>query len=516
MNSPRLPARARRTLVVLLAVLSVPCHALAQEADAGSAFDSAGLETDSAAGSDGVVPSPRDTPEHQTEPQPAPTQPAERPEPNGPWRAHAALGLAWLRFQLDHQTRFEHLENDFRAANPGNATGVSMRTLLSAELRFLPVVFGAELQDSRAWATDGTPLNTTIINPLELLQVCAGLRAENLVVPGDAASLTVGRITMDLGSRRLVARNQFRNTINAFTGLDLQWTSPRRDLVRTFVVMPVIRLPAENAALAGNRVEIDRENTDAVLWGAFVQSRPLAAEVVVEGYVLGLHEADSDIALSSNRQLFTPGVRAFRAPTPGSFDFQIEVIGQFGSSRASTAPTDVTDLNHLAMSLHASGGYRFAASWAPRLVLQYDFASGDGDPGDGTNGRFDPLFGARRFDFGPTGLYGAFARSNMSSPGLRFEVQPHRTFDAFTAYRLFWLASSRDTWIPAGLRDARGAAGSFVGHQLEARVRWHVFPGNLSLDVGGALLVPGEFAKTAPGGDGRPSFYVYTQLIGTT
>lgn len=67
-----------------------------------------------------------------------------------PWRAHQALGIPWLGFGLEHRVRFEHLENDFRTANPGNATGLFMRTLLSPELRFLPFVVGAEIQDSRA------------------------------------------------------------------------------------------------------------------------------------------------------------------------------------------------------------------------------------------------------------------------------------------------------------------------------------------------------------------------------
>jgi hypothetical protein len=390
-----------------------------------------------------------------------------------------------------------------------------MRTLLSAELRFLPLVVGVELEDSRIWASGTTPLNTTLVDPLELLQGYVGLRGENVLARGDAASLTAGRMTLDLGSRRLVARNEFRNTINAFTGLDLQWTSPARDVLRAFAVMPIVRLPSDPKGLSDHRIELDRENVDALFWAAFFQSRPLAAQVTVEAYVLGLHERDSSIAPSSNRRLSTPGVRVLRPPTPGELDFQLEVMGQFGRSRASAAATDTTDLDHLAFSLHASSGFRFDVPWGPRLVLQYDHATGDSSPGNGANNRFDPLFGARRFEFGPTGLYGAIARSNVSSPGVRFEVQPYRTVDAFAAYRLVWLASARDAWTTAALRDPTGEAGSFVGQQVEARVRWNVLPRNLSFDLGGAVFVRGEFAKHAPNGKEAPPVYVYSQVTGT-
>jgi Alginate export len=436
-------------------------------------------------------------------------------EPERPWRAHEELGVEWLRFGVEHRSRLEHLENDFRIANPGDATGFFMRTLLTAELRLLPFVMGAELADARAWTWTGTPLNPTLVNPLDLLQGYLGLRTESLLAEGDALSLTAGRMTLDLGSRRLVARNEYRNTINAFTGIDLQWTSPAHDVVRTFAVVPVVRLPADPEGLAENAIELDRENLDALLWAAFVQSRPLFANVTVEAFVLGLHERDGSLAPSSNRHLYTPGVRALRPPNAGDFDVQVELLGQLGWSRASPDPTDTTDLGHLAFAMHASAGFRFDVPWAPRPVLQFDYASGDASPDDESNNRFDPLFGARRFDFGPTGLYGAIARNNLSSPAIRLEVQPHQTVDAFTAYRLVWLASARDAWTPGPLRDPSGDSGSFVGQQLEARVRWHVVPRSLSFDLGGAVLVRGDFASHAPGAKGAPSGYVYSQITGT-
>lgn len=434
----------------------------------------------------------------------------------GPWRLREALGTpAWLRFGLEHRTRFERLEDDFRVKATGDSTALSLRTLLSAELGSAPLLVGVELADSRAYASDETPLSTSIVDPLEVLQAYGSWREDDLFANGGSIALTLGRFTMDLGSRRLVARAEFRNTINSFSGIDLQWTSPGRHVLRGFAVSPVLRFPSDAPALADNRVELDRENTDALFWGVAFDSAPSTAGVELETYALALHERDGTDAPSANRRLATLGARVLRVPAPGQLDFQVEAMLQLGTSRASAAPTDTADLSHRAVSVHATGGHRFDAAGSPRLALQYDFASGDGNPGDRRNGRFDPLFGARRFDFGPVGLYGAFARSNISSPGFRVEVAPRRNLDAFAAYRLFWLASSRDAWTTAGLRDATGESGTFVGHQMEARVRWHLLPKNLSFEVGGAFLARGRFATDAPGTKDTPPLFAYWQVTGT-
>jgi hypothetical protein len=390
-----------------------------------------------------------------------------------------------------------------------------MRTLLSVELRGGPVVVGAELQDARAWVTDETPVNTTLINPIELLQAHVGVHGKGVLVEGDEVSLTAGRMTIDLANRRLVARNEYRNTINGFTGVDLHWTSPDEDAVRAFVVVPVVRLPADADGLRANRVVFDQENLDVLFWAAHVRSRPLGSAITAEGYLLGLHERDGDTAASADRRLVTPGLRVLRPAAAGTFDGQLEVMGQIGRSRASVAPEDTVDLDHRAFSVHAALGYRWDAPWAPRVVLQHDYATGDASPDDGANNRFDPLFGARRFEFGPTSLYGAIARSNLNAPALRVEVSPSRKVDSFAAYRLVWLASARDAWTPAGLRDPSGSSGTFVGQQVEARVRWHLLPKNLSFDVGGASFLRGGFATEAPGGVSTTPIFVYTQVTGT-
>lgn len=441
---------------------------------------------------------------------PAPTQ------GEAPWRLDSALGVPpWLHLGLEHRSRLEHLTDDFRAPTPTIASAWMLRTLGLVELRPAFLVATLELQDSRALATDTAALNTTHVNPLELLRASVGVRREGLFVPGDLASVTFGRQTIDLGSRRLLARNEFRNTINAFTGVHAEWAGSAGQGVRAFAVVPVRRAPSAVAELQQNVAALDVEDANALLWGLFVASGPLAERGRLEGYVLGLQEADAPGAPTSNRALVTPGARFVRRAVGTGVDVEVEGMLQAGSSRATKADGDQRTLQHLAVSLHASVGYRLAAPWSPRVLAAYDYASGDTDPDDGFNARFDPLFGARRFELGPTGLYGALSRTNLSSPALRLEVTPHRDVDAFLAVRVAWLASARDAWGAGELRDGSGAAGADLGEQLEGRVRWQLVPRNLALELGAASFTRGAFARNAPGGRRHPSLYVYTQLTGT-
>jgi hypothetical protein len=149
-------------------------------------------------------------------------------------------------------------------------------------------------------------------------------------------------------------------------------------------------------------------------------------------------------------------------------------------------------------------------AWSPRLSIAYDYASGDRDPGDDDQGRFDTLFGARRFEFGPTGIYGAFARSNLSSPGIGGEVRPRGDVRTTVFYRAAWLASARDAWTTSGLRDTSGESGTFIGHQIEGSVRWSILPDRANIEGGFAYLRLGQFPR-AQGAASNP-LYIYVQV----
>lgn len=149
----------------------------------------------------------------------------------------------------------------------------------------------------------------------------------------------------------------------------------------------------------------------------------------------------------------------------------------------------------------------------PRVALEYDYASGDEDPNDSKNQRFDTLFGARRFDFGPTGIYGAFARTNLNSPGVRITATPTADVLLGLDHRAHWLASYTDSWVPAGLRDRSGRTSNYIGQQLELSARWDI-NSSLNLEASWTRLFKGEFAKTAPNApDGQDVDYVYVQSM---
>ena len=448
-------------------------------------------------------------------PSPASDPPQEPPEP---WRVSDAVDSPdWLRFGLVQRTRYEHLFDSFRPGRPGSGGMLAFRTLLSAELRPGPLRIGAELIDSRAYLhNDASAPTTGDVNPLEPLQAYVALEIEDALAADDHFRVAVGRLTIDVGGRRLVARNGYRNTINGFTGIDATYRLEDGPRFELFAATPVNRQPDDADRLADDVVEIDRESFDTVFAGQHITLPAL--DVTVEIYAFELAERDGPGRPTRNRRLFTPGTRVLWAPEPGRFDLELETALQVGRSRASNDHSDVADLDHLASMQHAEVGYTFDAVAQPRVAARYDQASGDGDPDDGTNGRFDTLFGARRFEYGPTGIYGAFARGNVRSPGALVELSSPRTafgkLSGFVGWRAFWLAQARDAWITNGLRDPTGRSGNYLGNQLEGRVRYDAFPGNLGVEIGAAHLFAGGFATDAPGANpDTQSTVIYAQVV---
>ncbi|MEN3940635.1 alginate export family protein [Prosthecobacter sp. SYSU 5D2] len=416
------------------------------------------------------------------------------------------MGLPfWFSLKGEIRARYETLDEQFRARLEGSDQVLALRSSLLMEADLAPVQVTAEILDARQLLADsGSALDTTTVNTLELLQ--AHLEWDLGTLGKGRQHLRLGRETVNLGSRRLMARNAFRNTINAYTGADWRWETKAGHSVRAMWLLPNQRQPDDLTSLQDNDSAFDDQDFDLQFWALYatLPLPPVRAEL--ELYAFGLHESGSG---TRHRQLYTPGFRLVRKPETGQVDFEAESALQLGTSSSSV---NGSAISHQALFLHLSVGYSANLPWRPRLGLAYDYASGDRKPDDGDNNRFDTLYGARRFEYGPTGSYGAIARSNLSSPELRLDFTPAVNTEFMIAHRGVWLASGKDAWTAAGVRDASGRSGKFVGQQLEARLRWDAIPGNLRVETGIAQIFPGRFQESAPNGKPSDTTYAYFEM----
>jgi hypothetical protein len=260
-------------------------------------------------------------------------------------------------------------------------------------------------------------------------------------------------------------------------------------------------------------VEWDEESPDLQLFGGSYTKGGVFGKGSLEGYAFKFNERDDLDRRTRNRHFTTVGGRAYRAPGKGSFDFDVEAAYQFGRIRASTSPTDGTDLDLSAAFAHAEIGKKLPGQWSPRLSLHLDYGTGDG-PGAGSYGRFDSLYGSGRSDLGPTGLYGALGRSNIIAAGPRLDVKPSKRLDAFVSYSELWLEERTDSFASTGVRDRAGEAGSHAGRQVEMRARYWLLVDKLRAELGGAYLDKGRFLQEAanapPTGDSRYAYFDLT------
>ncbi len=445
------------------------------------------------------------------------------------WNAHDTLGLPnWLAFGVEQRTRYESLANAFKGSqkgvqSQGGDQQIDLQTDFWLQAKFNKFRIAVELLDARTLGSDlntGATPNTVNYTPFpannasadtwDFAQGYASWADQNVLNSGLGTELKFGRQTMDLGSRRLVARPIFRNTVNNFTGFRTRVLDYEQWQFNAFVTVPVLRYPNYNSVTPNpdllNNTKWDEEDFHTWFSGGIFEYNNIYKNINAEIALYQLNEGDSSLNPTRNRNYWTPTIRFFQKPTKGKFDFQAEGMGQFGTVKyAATGGYANTTQTHEAWSSHVEAGYSFDLPWSPRFYLEYDYASGSSNwknpSASATDGRFDPLYGASDFDFGSTGIYGAFQRSNINSPGYKIDFAPSKDLSFKFLQRLVWLASANDCWggntCTSGTQPAlANGNGSYIGDQLGFIGRYNV-NSSLNLDAGWYHLFKGDFAKSA-------------------
>ena len=408
----------------------------------------------------------------------------------------------WVDLGLENRTRFESYDHPWRSTQKSGGGQTDSQALVRSRVRVGlgngPFRFLFEGQDARAYWNDnrGDFVNTTTVNEWDVLQLFGSMTLDNVVGRGLRTDLHFGRMTLDFGRRRYIARNDFRNTSNAFDGVHWQVGEGKTWRVRAFLVEPVIR----------NEVRLDEQSANSVFWGTYAESQHFPW-FNVNVFYFGLNDQHTP-QKSLQRTYGTYGLRLFKSPAIGEFDYEFEGAIQTGR---------LGNVDHFAYNPNAEAGYTFNLPWTPRLLAQYTYASGTRTPGGSQNQDFDPLFGARNFDLIPAGDFGPFFRSNISSPGWRLIIQPAPEWTVQIKQRFWYLAQSRALYTGGLVQDPTGGSGNYLGHDLQLRVQWAVSQ-NLDFDAGYDHWFKGSYFDSLaiiaqmPAGGNKDTDYFYFQM----
>jgi hypothetical protein len=364
-----------------------------------------------------------------------------------------------------------------------------------------------EVQDAGAYGDDRNPSPDN--DHAMLRQAWAGL--------GDPKefplTLKAGRQELIYGDQRLVGTADWLNIGRVFDAVKLRYDS-ETFWVDAFVSQPVIP----------DRFEFDESDPHDRFSGLYASSRKLIPFQESQLYFLShnvdehssTEQSDKLYPLASPRDIYTIGARVKSLPQAlGGWDYEVEVAGQFGRFKYSnTSPS----LSQRAFAVHAGGGYTCTnAPGSPRLGVEYNFASGDGNPNDNTHGTFDNLFPSNH------GLYGImdfFALQNMQDLHLAASIKPLPHLTVKLDGYAFWLADTHDYFYSANgaARKTGGyglnpAAGSYVGSELDL-VGNYAITSYASVQAGFGHFFSGDYpvASLAAHGGATDANYVFAQF----
>lgn len=423
----------------------------------------------------------------------------------------------WLDLGLEYRARFEHRDNDFRRTDENIDEPLLLRTRAYVGVKEIldPLRFAVELQDSRRNHGDYTrEYDTRDVNQADVLQGYLELHFKDSFLGKDDLGnarpfwVRAGRLAWESLDRRLIARNEWRNTTNTFQGVRANIGDKKNDWqLEAFAVKPVQRFTTQLD-------EVDHSQDfygvigDWRRWSEYVTLQPYYFLLKQDGDRMKYNpngETLAGAALSQaqiDRNIHTAGLRAYGVFNSG-WDYDASYVKQWGNQdRFLSNALGYINVDHDAYAYNAEVGYTFKHPWKPRISTSYGVATGDdrtavaaNDRSD--NQRFERLFGFAR----PWSNNDYIQMENIRTPKVHLEFDPKVPFldnvKVDTSFSWYRLDNATDRWnAGANLQDRTGNSGKDLGKEYDLRVR---FPINqyASLNIGYAHFWAGDFVKDA-------------------
>ena len=357
----------------------------------------------------------------------------------------------YLSFGADTRERFE----SNNAANFGTGSNVAQNYIISrnefhADLRIANQVqaFVQFQADYAPWKTMLTPVDR---DKLDLEQ---GFVVLTEPVGGGTLKLRAGRQQFAFDLQRFVS---VRDGPNVRQSYDAGWADYENGPWRfiTFYSLPV--------QVRDITIFDDYSSVTKQTFGMARAEYKLSESLFIAGYYANFTQADVQFPNASGderRDIFDVHLNG----NANHFDFDFEVMNQSG--RIGIEPIEAWAVGSLA-------GYTFAdVKWSPRLGIQVDAASGDGNNKQ-TFGTFNPLF--------PNGYY--FTLAGYTGYTNLIHVKPSLTLSLTPSLKIAiaaaaqWRQNTADavyTQPDVPVPNTAGRPGAYTGSYGQLRLDWTI------------------------------------------
>lgn len=395
----------------------------------------------------------------------------------------------WLHMGIEQRTRYDYFDDNYQDdLDRDEPFQLRSRAFLGVQDIIDPLRLGVEFQDSREFNNE-MPGTTSNVDENDFLQAFAELYFADALGPREPLSFQVGRFSVDYADRRLVARNGFRNTTNAFDGFRLR-AGDRNSIweLEVFAFQPV----------AIRQLRPDRGNEEQWFYGIVGAWRGWAPLAIFEPYYFILDQ-DNKGWNAADTELHTFGLHTYGDIGRSGFDYDLDGSFQCGKTEG---------LTQRAFATHVELGYTFAHAWKPRVATWLNYASGDHNPNDSVDETFNRLFGSSNRLYGFTDY---FIWSNMIQPSIGISAQPTDKTRVNAIYRTVWLASDTDAWSRGDRVDPTGQSGDFIGQEIDMFVEQRITD-HWVIEVGYGHFMPGNFVRNTGDSPDSDRFYVQSTL----
>jgi Alginate export len=326
------------------------------------------------------------------------------------------------------------------------------------------------------------------VNRSDMQNLFVDAKLTDCIGSGDT-SVRLGRQELIFGNQRLVSPLDWANTRRTFEGIDMFYRS-QDWAIDAFLTRPVIVDPHN----------FDSPSYDQSFDGVYASYKGIKDQTIETYYMYYSNEVLGTVAGTNGIHFNTLGAR-----WQGSKDkllWEFEGAYQFGDNDNGS--------DHSAGFWVAGLGKKFDHDWKPTAWLFYDFATGGGQTGQRQG--FDHLFPLGHKYHGFMDL---FARSNIQTPNILVEAQPHEKIKLLAWWHYFYLQDGADSPYNVNMSAFNGAnapASRDLGHEIDLTFTYLISPRSDIL-FGYSHFFAGDYYDLTPGVPYRDDAdFFYTQF----